>query len=235
MRDILEGVVSAPNATGGNAYVKGYRVAGKTGTSQTTDANVRIASFMGFAPADNPVVSVLVVLYDPKGESYMGGVIAAPTAGKILEDVLNYLQVERRYTEQDLQKIAKEVYVPEVRNMTVEEAIKALKQADLSYRIEGEGNNSSTVVQQTPKPHAFVPQDSAVILYTYNPEKEVLVKMPDLSGKNLSEAIETLAGIGLNLKANGNGTVFRQSVEPGVDVPLGTLVEVDFRLQDNIE
>lgn len=102
LRDLLEGVVS--EGTGKNAYVKGYRVAGKTGTSQTTESDVYVASFVAFAPADNPVINVLVALLNPSGDSYMGSVVAAPVAGKIIEDTLNYLGVERIYTEKDLEK-----------------------------------------------------------------------------------------------------------------------------------
>jgi stage V sporulation protein D (sporulation-specific penicillin-binding protein) len=235
MRDILEGVVGSEKGTGGNAYVKGYRVAGKTGTSETTDKNVKIASFMGFAPADDPVVSCLVVLFDPKGESHMGGVIAAPTAGKILEDVLNYLQVEKRYTEKDLQLISQDVYVPEVRQMTLDEAVKSLKNKGLKYRIEGEGDNTSTVVEQVPKPNAVIPQDSVVILYTYKPEEEVLVKTPDLSNMSLTDAIDSLERAGLNIRPSGVGNVISQSPEPGTEIPIGTVVDVVFKRIDNVE
>ena len=176
VRNILEGVVSTPNGTGHNAYVKGYRIAGKTGTSQTTQEDVHIASFCGFAPADNPVIITLVVLFDPKGATYMGGAIAAPTAGKIMEDVLNYLQVERKYSDEDLRVMAKEVYIPDVRKLSVDEAVKKLKAAGLNYKIEGNGNNMSNVVEQTPKPDAVVPEKSVVILYTYKPEQQATVQ-----------------------------------------------------------
>lgn len=235
IRDILEGVVSDPKGTGNNAYVKGYRIGGKTGTSQTTEQGVYTASFCGFAPADNPVVCVLVALFDPKGESHMGGAIAAPTAGKIIEDVLGYLQVERRYTEEDLKSIAKEVLVPEVRRLTVEDAIKALKQLGLSYKMEGNGNNSSIVVEQIPKPDASVPQNSVVLLYTYKPEKQPEVKMPDLLNKNISEATEAMKNAGLNIKVNGLGVAVRQEYVPGASVPKGEVVEVEFKHLDNIE
>ena len=235
VRDILEGVVSTPNGTGNNAYVKGYSIGGKTGTSQTTQQDVHIASFCGFAPADDPAVIVLVVLFDPKGDSYMGGVIAAPLAGKIIEDVLNYMQVERKYTEEDLRLMAQEVYVPEVRGKSVEEATKDLKRAGLSYRIEGNGNNESSVVEQTPKPDALVPEKSVVILYTHKPEQPPTVKMPDLSKKTMSEAINAMNRVGLNIKVNGTGVVFKQQYEAGTDVEVGQVVAVDFRNMDNIE
>ena len=235
IKDILEGVVSDPQGTGNNAYVKGYRIGGKTGTSQTTEKGVYTASFCGFAPADNPVVCVLVALFDPKGESYMGGAIAAPTAGKLIEDVLNYLQVERRYTEEDLKSMTKEVLVPEVRKMTVEEAVKVLKQQGLAYKLEGNGNNKSKVVEQTPKPDASVPQNSVILLYTYKPEADAKAKMPDLLNKNISEATEAMNRAGLNIRVSGMGVAVRQGYTPGTDVPKGEVVDVEFKHLDNIE
>ena len=95
LRDILTGVVE--EGTGSKAIVDGYQIAGKTGTSQTTDKNRYIASFSGFAPADNPRICVLVILDNPKGKSHMGGTIAAPVAGKIFEETLAYLKVARKY------------------------------------------------------------------------------------------------------------------------------------------
>lgn len=235
IRGILEGVVSTPNGTGNGAYVKGYRIAGKTGTSETTQKDVHIASFCGFAPADDPKIITLVVLFDPKGESYMGGVIAAPTAGKIMEDVLNYMQVERKYTEEDMKAMTKEVYVPDVRKLSVEEAVKKLKAAGLNYKIEGNGNNKSIVAEQTPKPDAAIPEKSSVILYTYKPEQQVTVEMPDLKSKTVAEAIDALSRIGLNIKVVGTGTVFKQQVAVGTMVEKGQVVEVDFRNFDNVE
>ncbi|MGI6778149.1 MAG: penicillin-binding transpeptidase domain-containing protein [Acetivibrionales bacterium] len=234
LRDILEGVVS--EGTGRNAYVKGYRVAGKTGTSETTESDRYIASFSAIAPADNPVICVLVILDDPDGESHMGGVVAAPVAGKLVEDTLNYLGVERRYTEKDKQMMVEEVYVPEIRNMTVAEATKKLNEYGLKYRIEGDTENKNvSVVEQTPKPNARIPKNSVVILYTYTPEEEVQVAMPDVLNKTISEATEALNKVGLNIKISGMGTAIKQSYDPGTMVPKGNVIEVEFRHLDNIE
>ena len=100
---ILEGVVS--EGTGKNAYVAGYRIGGKTGTSQTLTTEIDgryIVSFMAFAPADKPRICVLVVLDHPQNEMHLrsGGILAAPVAGR-LEEILEYLRVEREYTEKD--------------------------------------------------------------------------------------------------------------------------------------
>jgi len=235
MRNILEGVVGDPKGTGNNAYVRGYRVGGKTGTSETTKDDVYIASFCGFAPANDPRVIVLVALFDPKGDSHMGGVIAAPVVGEIIENTLSYMQVERQYTDDDLKAMSETVYVPEVRKKTVEEAIKTLKSSGLKYIIEGDGNSDTSVVEQTPKPDAAVPENSVVILYTYRPEEQEKVPMPDLSGKTISEAIYAMNRVGLNIKVSGNGLAFRQQYDPGKDVAKGTVVEVEFRNMDNVE
>ncbi len=235
VKDILEGVVSTPNGTGNNAYVKGYRIGGKTGTSQTTRADVHIASFCGFAPADDPQIITLVVLFDPKGDSYMGGVIAAPLAGKIMEDVLNYMQVERKYTKEDLELMTKEVMVPDVEGKTVDEAAASLRSANLSYKIEGNQDGSNKVVEQMPKADAVIPEKSVVILYTYKPKQQPTVEMPDLKNKTMSEAIEALKRVGLNIKISGTGVVFKQQYEPGTIVNKGEVIEVDFKNMDNIE
>ena len=235
MKDILEGVVADPRGTGSNAYVRGYRVGGKTGTSETTREGVYIASFCGFAPANDPKVVVLVALFDPRGESHMGGVIAAPVVGKIIEDTLNYMQVERQYTEEDLKSLAEMVLVPDIKKKTVEEAVKELRAVGLKFDIEGEGNTDSIVMEQMPKPNAAVPEDSVVILYTYRPDEPKTVSMPDLSGKTLSEAIYAMNRIGLNIKVSGRGPVFRQQHGPGTMIEKGTVVEVEFRNLDNVE
>lgn len=235
VRDILEGVVSTPNGTGNGAYIKGYRIGGKTGTSQTTKKDVFVASFCGFAPADNPQIVCLVALFDPKGYSHMGGQVAAPLAGEIIEDILNYLQVEREYTQEDLDNMAKDKVVPDVTGLTVSEAIVKLKTAGFKYKVEGNVENNSTVMAQTPVGSATIPEESIVILYTYKPEKKVTVEMPELYGKSLADARSILNRLGLNIKVNGTGVVLRQQYTVGTILEIGQVVEVDFKSLDNIE
>lgn len=231
---ILEGVVS--KGTGKNAYVRGYRVAGKTGTSETTKKGVYVASFCAFAPADNPVISVLVALFDPRGDSHMGGAIAAPVAGKIIEDALSYLGVERRYSEEEMKEIVQEVIVPDVTGKTIEEAVKILKQVGLQYKVEGETLNKNDVVRdQMPKRDASIPNKSTVLLYTKKLEKPATVKVPNVLNKTVSEATETLNKAGLNIRVNGRGIAVRQNYEPDSYVPKGEIIEVEFRQIDNIE
>ncbi|MCR4434568.1 MAG: penicillin-binding transpeptidase domain-containing protein [Clostridiales bacterium] len=231
VKNILEGVVTY--GTGRNAYVKGYRVAGKTGTAETLESKTKgryIASFSAFAPADNPVICVLVVLDFPTGPyGHQGGAIAAPVAGKLVEDVLSYLEVDRRYTEKDKEMMAQEVNVPDVRNITVEEAKKTLKQFSLEYKIEGSG---SVIVDQMPKPNASVPQKSVVVLYTTKSGQQAMVKVPDVLNKTIGEATQALNDAGLNIKVIGMGTAVKQSAAPGSNVAKGDIIQVEFRSLD---
>ncbi len=163
MREILEGVVTYGG--GARAYVKGYRVGGKTGTSETTEKGRYIASFMAIAPADNPRICVLVILDNPTGESYYGGRIAAPVGGRIVEDILTYLEVERKYTKKDLEMMEKEVVVPDVCGKTVTQAMGILQQHGLHIRVEGDQENSF-VEKQMPLCDERVVKNSTVVVYT---------------------------------------------------------------------
>ncbi len=234
LMQILEGVVA--NGTGRNAYVKGYRVAGKTGTSQTTEQGHYIASFVAVAPADNPSICAIVVLDNPKGDSYMGGVIAAPVAGQLVEETLAYLGVERKYSEEDNRMMLSTVEVPEVRNLKTDEAVKILKEKGLKYIIENSGNaNSDMIIEQTPKPGAKVHDKSIVILYTYKPAQELKVRVPDVLNKTVDEAVAAFSKCGLNIKITGMGTAVKQEIMPGTMVGKGSVIEVEFKYLDNVE
>ena len=236
LRQILEGVVSVDTATGGNAYVPGYRVAGKTGTSETLEQGHFIASFSSFAPADNPVLCVLVILDNPKGPfGHGGGMIAAPVVKNIMEASLDYLGVERKYSEKDLEKIEQQTNVPDVRGKSITEARKILgdKEIDLKYKIEGQKDNKDAIIMdQMPKPDARLTKKSIVILYTYKTQQQIKVKMPDLMNETISEATEQLNKAGLNIMVNGSGIVVKQEYPAGSNVEKGILVEVEFRNPD---
>lgn len=230
IREILEGVVS--EGTGKNAYISGYRIAGKTGTSETkeTDTEGRyIASFALMAPADDPVIALLVILDHPQVYPHSGGMLAAPVAGKLAEEILNYLRVERRYTDMDKKLMLKEMYVPEVRNMALKDAINKLKAYELNYIVEGEYREDDAIVmEQTPKPNSSVPSGSTIVLYTYKPEKEIEVTMPNVLNKNIEEAAEALRKAGLNIKVEGIGQAHRQEFEPGQPLSKGQVVTIWF-------
>jgi len=230
LREILEGVVS--EGTGRNAYVSGYRIAGKTGTSETeqTDSEGRyIASFAAFAPADDPQVVLLVILDHPQVYPHSGGMLAAPVAGNLMEEILDYLRIEREYTEMDRKLMLKEVSVPEVRSLTLADARKKLENYELNHVVEGEYKEDDAIImEQTPKPNSSVPSGSTVILYTYKPEKEITVIMPDVLNKNISEAAESLKNAGLNIKVEGIGEARRQEYEPGEELNKGQVVTIWF-------
>lgn len=226
LKEILEGVVSI--GTGKNAYVKGYRVAGKTGTSETTEANRYIASFSAFAPADNPVINVLVALDNPQVYPHTGGMIAAPVAGKLVDDILSYLDTERRYTDLDKEMMLQEVIVPDIKGKTVSEAKKILKDLGLEMKVETKGD-SDVIQEQTPKPNAQVPQKSIILAYTYKPDKPTMVRIPDLTNRTVSEATKMLNDVGLNIRAEGLGTVVDQTGKPGEMIQKGESVKVVFK------
>ena len=129
----------------------------------------------------------------------------------------------------DKQLMLKEMYVPEVRNMTLLDARNKLKTYELNYVIEGEYKEDDAVVmEQTPKPNSSVPSGSTVILYTYKPEKELSVTMPDVLNKNINEAAEALRNAGLNIKVEGIGQAHRQEFEPGKELRKGQVVTIWF-------
>lgn len=233
MRDILEKVVSYPNATGKNAYVKGCRIGGKTGTSEKNPrgSDKRIASFVGFAPANDPEIICLIVLDEPQIDNRYGGAIAAPLVGEVIEDVLNYLGVDKQYSENE-EPIVKEE-VPDVREAKIADAEKQLDDVKLNYVIKGEGDK---IVDQLPSPGTMLNKDSLVILYTERKGTEELVTVPDLKGTSVGVAESTLNSEYLNFEVAGAGhsesvTAFavNQSVAAGEKVPPGTVIGVEFR------
>ena len=232
LRTILEGVVS--EGTGKNAYISGYRIAGKTGTSQTLTTNTDgryVVSFAAMAPADKPQIVVLVILDHPQIAKNLisGGILAAPVAGKLCEDILEYLQVERQYSEKDMAQMTQEVFVPMVTGMTVKEAGDKLKAYSLKYMIEGSSQSADAIVyDQTPKADFSVPQNCTVILYTDQNTAEATVKMPDLANKTVDEATAAMKTVGLNMRISGEGNALKQQYPPGTVLNKGEVVDVGF-------
>lgn len=227
---MLEGVVSSPGGTGGSAYVVGYRVAGKTATAETRDKDKYTASFAAIAPVDNPSICVMVILFTPEGVSHGGGYTAGPAVAQIIEETLSYMGVEKKYTEQDKKYLEQYVWVPDVTNTDIDQALSILRERKLEYIKQDNGNTSNTrVMVQSPKPGQKVRAGSTVVLYTYKPDKEITVKVPDLKGKDIYEATQSLNNIGLNIRIKGMGLAVGQSVEKGKEVPKGSVVEVEFK------
>ena len=233
MREILESVVSLPTSTGKNAYVKGCRIGGKTGTSEkgNRDEEKRIASFIGFAPANDPEIVCLIMLDEPQVDNKYGGTIAAPLAGEVIEDVLNYLGVEKQYTENEEPDVKQEI--PDVRTMDLTEAKKAVVDKKLNVQVRGDGD---TVVDQLPKPGTMLNEDSTVILYTEEIDKTHTVTVPNLKGMSVDNAKYTLEMSGLNFEIVGAGHsevssayAVNQSIAAGEEVTPATVIGVEFR------
>ncbi|MDW7673626.1 MAG: penicillin-binding transpeptidase domain-containing protein, partial [Bacillota bacterium] len=243
-REILESVVL--NGTGANAYLPGYKVAGKTGTAQKVEAGryaqgKYIASFAGFAPADDPKVVGLVVIDEPIG-AYYGGQIAAPVFKSVMEDVLRYLEVEPNYSPEELknrEKLEAElITVPDARNLSKAEAEKQLRAAGLIPQFSGEGEK---IVAQIPAAHARVQRQTRVVIYLDKDSDEIdyntNVIVPDVSGLTIREVAEVFNALGLNLEMsqNSTGVAVKQSISGGNRVPRGTAVQVSFSLPSVIE
>lgn len=161
MKTILESVVS--EGTGSKAYIPGYRIGGKTATSEKLPrrSGKYIASFMSFAPAENPQVMALVLIDEPQGV-YYGGTVAGPVMQELLQNILPYLGIEPQYTEKEAEEAAKTAAtVPDLAGMTLGEAKNALFQAGLSAQIETEGE---IIVKQTPPAGEAVNKGTKVIL-----------------------------------------------------------------------
>lgn len=234
MREILESVVSTPGATGKNAYVKGRRIGGKTATSEKiprgTDA--RIASFMGFAPANDPEIVCLIVLDEPQVDNKYGGTIAAPIAGELIDEILDYLGIEKQYS--DGEKPDETIEIPDVRGLSADEAKKKIVDAGLKYTISGD--SSLDIEAQLPKPGVMVDKSSLVVLYTDETDSEKNVTVPSLKGLSVESARERLLTSNLNFEIAGAGHseasgayAVNQSIDAGEEVSPGTVVGVEFR------
>ena len=235
MRDTMLQVVES--GTGKNAYVPGYRVGGKTATSEilkeAEDVEDRYtASFIGVAPMDDPQIVVLVAISDlPESSPHGGGALAAPVVGRIMEDVLPYIGVTPVYTDEENDR--RELTVPGVVGSTQEQAASTLQQAGFAYRVVGSGD---TVTDQVPASGVRIPASGKVILYMGEDKPAEQIEVPDLTGLTPDECRDTLEQYGLYLKQKGvassqitgNTTASRQSPAKGTKVNIGAVVTVEF-------
>jgi len=230
VKGILESVVE--NGTGKNAFVEGFRIAGKTGTAQKVGAGgyvpgKYVASFVGFAPADNPQVAMLVMIDEPVG-LYYGGQIAAPVFSAVIKDIMQYLKVAPRLTDDSqAEKGESHITTPSVINLAVPEAVKALQKVGFNTRVEEDGER---VVDQIPKPGSRIPKGTNVILYTMSPRYGTgEVTVPDCIGLSVQEVSDLLAQVGLAILPVGTGNKsVKQDPLPGSKVPNGTGVTIFF-------
>lgn len=219
--------------TAKNSYVAGYRVAGKTGTSDvlgpTGATGEYIASFAGCAPANDPEISIIIVVNEPQGQTG-GGAVAAPVAAEVIEKTLTYLNINRQYTDAEKGKLDKQV--PNLSGKTVTEARAVLKDAGLKIKVVGSGE---TVISQTPAYSQFVPIGGVVVVYTQEDVEKPKVIVPDFTGMSVSQVNYEAVNLGINAKISGNSlsasglTAYRQSVPAGSEVESGSTVTVYFR------
>ncbi len=240
--DILEQVVS--KGTGKNAYVAGYRIGGKTGSSQVkTEEDRTIVSFMGYAPADDPQVIVLIAYDKPQpkvlgvrcnvsttGRYISGGNMAARKAGPLIAQILDYMGVERVYNSDE--SAVADVSMPKVTELSLSNAEKALKEKNLKCRTIGSGD---AVSQQIPAAGTKIPGGSTVILYLGDAVPQESGTVPDVIGKTYEEAQKALEKAGFFMRASGVSTYYsntttaeRQSVAGGDVAAIGTVIDVRF-------
>ena len=233
VRGILEQVVGDPkDGTGRNAAVPGYRIGGKTGTSEKVSLEARtgqkeyIVSFIGFAPADDPKIALLVFLDTPSDQSGIyisGGQMAAPVVGRMLADILPYLGVEPAPEEKSGTKM------PGCLGLDLPEAAERLEAAGLRYRTRGSG---STVTDQLPEAGTEIAPGTEIILYFDADISPELETVPELTGMSLNEARDTLSYYGLYLNALSSisdpekQSVSAQSIPAGTALSHGSVVEV---------
>ncbi|MDD6160264.1 MAG: PASTA domain-containing protein, partial [Oscillospiraceae bacterium] len=242
LRGILESVVA--NGSGRNAYMSGYRIGGKTGTSEKRDEldnDDVICSFMGFAPVEDPQVIVLLAYdtpqrsapgsnYTPSGTYISGGNITAPMAGKLIAQILDYMGVEKQYSADEL--ASADVTMPRVTGYELTVANSVLNQKGIRTRTVGTGN---IVTAQLPKAGVSIPGSSTVVLYLGETPPEEAVEVPDLQGMTPTAVKNKLEDMGLFLRAGGavdytnpKVVAVEQSIEPGTEVAPGTVVDVRF-------
>jgi stage V sporulation protein D (sporulation-specific penicillin-binding protein) len=246
VRELLEGVVKT--YTGQNAYQAGYRIGGKTGTAQTSkdgtnDDGHWVVSFVGFAPANDPQVVVLLAFDHPEniggtstwgtsGYTISGGSMACPLAGELIAEICDYMGVEKQY-DSDEQYLADST-MPSVIGYTEEQAATELENANLTYRTVGSGD---TVTAQVPASGATLSNSSQVVLYMGEEATNETVTMPDLTGMSRSQARQTLENLGLYYKAfgltsNTSAVADGQSVAAETEVLKGTVITVHFSKQE---
>ena len=238
MRTLIQSVVE--EGTAKNAQVAGFAIGGKTGTSEKIDVFDengqrvldKIVSFVGIAPMNDPEYIVLVALDTPSrttGIYISGGVMAAPTVGAVLSDILPYLGVERNYTEDDI--AGRSFVLSDLTGLTRKETETALKEQSLTARFVGEGE---TVTGQIPAAGQSVPGGSQVLVYLGEDASEETVTVPDFTGMSRQQASDEAEKLGLYILVTGNDgisdsvVVTSQSIEPGQTVPAGTTVTLQF-------
>lgn len=228
VKEALESTVS--NGSSKDAGIEGIKVAGKTGTAEKVDPETGtygagyIASFAGFAPYDNPQVSLIVIIDNPKNGEHFGGIVAAPFAGELFNNIFNYISLN----EGKLDAKDESVIIPDLRGDKVTSAEKTLNELGVNCVIDGEGTFVTSV---TPIPGYKVKKGDSITLYAGSRfdrnEKEIVV--PDFRKLNKEEAEEILKSLGLKGEFEGEGEIKEQSISAGEIIKSGD--KIKFKLE----
>ncbi len=225
LRSYLERVVTGGSGTG--TFIEGYHIGGKTGTAQKV-INGRyqdgkyISSFVGMAPVSDPKVTVMITIDEPSNGAYYAAQVAVPPAKTLFTDIFNYLN--NKFSDENGVQISRDVVIPEVRGMKVEDAKKALKDAKLDFNIDGDGES---VVNMTPYPGYSVKEGSKINLYTNSDAtNNNNVVMPDVRGYSKEDATALLKNIGIVPTFEGSGAVSEQDISQGEVISKGATVKL---------
>ncbi len=235
---LAEGVL---NGVARNAYVAGYSVAAKTGTSEKRDSEddtLRVGSTVAFAPSNDPKIAVLIIVDEPSGAVKSGGTVAAPYVARVIEESLEYLGIGRVYTDAEVGALSYQM--PDLTGKTGDLAKADLEKAGLKVKVIGEGTE---VYSQIPAAGEEIRlKDGTVYLYCYDPATGEIptpnfetVKVPDVTGYKVSAAITTLTKAGFNVRITGSinyeagsgAEVVTQSIEKGAEVARGTVIVIE--------
>lgn len=229
--DMMEQVVSI--GTGKNAYVAGYHVAGKTGTSEKIGIEgAYIASFAGFAPADNPEISILIAIDEPTGE-HGGGAVAAPIAGMLLEKIMTYLNIEPQYEDDELSNISS--VAPSLVGKSVGDA--KVSAAKFTVKVVGSGTK---VISQTPAAGQQMRTGGVIVVYTEENAAKQTATVPNLCNMSMSQANSAAVNAGFNIRLSGttnSGEVlsYKQSVNAGEEAEIGSVITVYFKSNVDVQ
>lgn len=229
--NILQENVKSGN--GKHAYIAGYRIGGKSGTSQKLDTDREddyIASFVGVAPCDDPEIAILILFDTPNNSEYgyYGGPLAGPVVGRLMGEILPYLGVEAVYSADEQSK--QNIMVSSITGLSTTDAAVKLQRSGLTIKTVGDGD---TVVSQYPAYGTYVTVGSTVVAYTESSES-TMVTVPKLIGKTPQSVRSSLNRLGLNVKeegaytGNGGVVVISQTPAEGDKVPMGTTITVTY-------
>lgn len=233
MNEYLEYNTERQGAAAG--YISGYKVAGKTGTTEkrgvtkfeSSFSEDYISSFCGYAPADDPQIAMLVFFDTPDGDAYYGSQVSSPVFINIMSEVLPYLDVKTSYTDEELGYV--DASAGDYTGVSVDEAKTAVEADGFTATVKG---NGSTVISQIPTVSSGLQKGGSIVLYTDSNSQSETVSVPSLIGLSPDEVNNVASAYGLNVSFSGattsSGTSSSQNIEAGTSVSPGTVITVSF-------